>query len=524
MTWRIFRPSRIVGLDLGAHEAKAVAISTGLKGVEIVGSARVKVPYSGGESAPADLLGVLEQLTSQDLFPAEWLVVGLKGDQVAIRSLTLPRFKGHTGDAVVRYEMESLLPYHAEEIVVDYWVRPVQNDHKTHVVAMAAQKATIGHLLDQLARVAVEPRMVGWSTLGAYLAVRQAYELPAHGETWCLLDLGARTTSLVMFDSSGLVMARSLDVGGEDLTEAVAEHLHLPLKQAETVKREQGLSPQSPQDVHTPLLRILSTLLQEVELSRMSLQAGLDRVIITGGTANLPGIQDFFSERLNVECTLFNPFEHYAYSIQEEEVTHGPEYAAALGLALSALDSQETQIDFRRDEFAFKRPFSAIKGKLVVGGVMLLAILIVLGANFTLAFKHKEERYRELKNEIRTVFRNTLPQVTTIANEELQMNRAIEEVKKGLASAAFNPEGGSLLDLFNNISQQIPMTAKIRVTELALEEQEILLVGEAGSFESVDQLKERLSSLAGLGAVNVEGATANEFSKIIEFSIRIKRK
>jgi hypothetical protein len=123
------------------------------------------------------------------------------------------------------------------------------------------------------------------------------------------------------------------------------------------------------------------------------------------------------------------------------------------------------------------------------------------------------------------VFRNTLPQVTTIANEELQMNRAIEEAKKGLASAAFNPEGGSLLDLFNNISQQIPMTAKIRVTELALEEQEILLVGEAGSFESVDQLKERLSSLTGLvGAVNVEGATANEFSKIIEFSIRIKRK
>jgi type IV pilus assembly protein PilM len=524
MKWRLFHPSRVVGLDIGVHEVKAVAVSSGLKGVEIVGSARVKAPYSGENSASADLSGVLAQLASQDLFPAEWLVAGLKGDQVAIRSLTLPRFKGRTGDAIVRYEMESLLPYQAEEIVVDYWVRPVESDRKSQVVAMAAQKTTVLHLLDQLARAGLESRMIGWSALGAYLALRRTYEPPGPGEVWGLLDLGAKSSSLAMFDSSGLILARSLEVGGDDLTEAVADGLRLPLNQAEVLKREQGLSPQSPQELRIILQEILSTLLREVELSRLSFQTDIDRLIITGGTAKLPGIQDFFRERMKVECTLFNPFEHCVYSVQEEEAVHGPEYAAALGLALSALNGRGERVDFRREELAFKRPLSAVKGKLTAGGAVLLAILIVLGADFTLNLKYKEERYRELKNEIRTLFRNTLPQVSTIVNEELQMSQAIEEARKGMASAAFNPEGGSLLDLFNNISRQIPTTAKIRVTELALEEQEILLVGEAGSFESVDQLKERLGSLSGLGAVNVEGATTNEFSKIIEFTIRIKRK
>jgi type IV pilus assembly protein PilM len=283
--WRVFRPSKIVGLDLGAHEIKAVAISTKPKNIEIAGAARVNVTNSGEEPVSTALMAALGMLTAHDLFPAEWLVAGLNGNQVAVRSLILPRFKGRTGDALVRYEMESLLPYHADEIVVDYWVRPVENGNKTSILAMAAQKSVIVQLLDHLDHVAVEPRMLGWSTLGAYSALRQTHQAPAQGETRCLLDLGARSTSLVMFDSSGLQMVRSLDFGGEDMTEALAARVRLSPEQAEALKMEQGLLPQSPAEVKAPLIDVLSGLLQEIELSRLSLQTSLDQITITGATA-----------------------------------------------------------------------------------------------------------------------------------------------------------------------------------------------------------------------------------------------
>jgi type IV pilus assembly protein PilM len=521
--WRMFRPSKVVGLDLGAHEMKAVTISTGLKNIEVLRAIRIAVPKSYDDITGADLKGMLQTITAHDLFPSEWIVAGLNGNEVAVRSFNLPHFKGRTGDTLVKYEMESMLPYQADEMVVDYWIRPVESEDSSSVVAMAARKSIISQLLGRLGQIPVEPRMIGWSTLGAYTALNQI-DKAIPGNSRCLLDIGARSTSLVIFNSSGLQMVRSIDFGGADLTEVLAAELHLSLEQAEALKIEQGLLPQSPTEVKRILIEQLTGLLQEIDLSRLSLKASLDQITVTGGSAKLPGIQDFLRERTGVECSFFNPFEHFTHNLSKDELSFGPEYAAALGLALSAISTEGARVDFRHGEFAFKRPLGATKGKLIACGAMALCILILLIADFSLVLRHKEERYRELKSDIRSIFKRTLPNVNSIVNEERQLAQAIDEAKNGLASVAFNREGGSLLGLLNRISQQIPADARIRVTELAVEEnQDIVIVGEADSFESVDQLKERLNAFHDMGTASVEGANSNEFSKIIEFTIKIKK-
>ena len=104
------------------------------------------------------------------------------------------------------------------------------------------------------------------------------------------------------------------------------------------------------------------------------------------------------------------------------------------------------------------------------------------------------------------------------------MTAAIDQAKRGLASVAVSRQGGgSLLDALNTISREASQDQGIKITELSLGEKEIQLAGEAQSFESVNRLRDQLDRQEAFDKVVVEGASANEFSKRIEFNIRMVR-
>lgn len=518
-----FRPSNIVGLDLGASGPKAVAICSSLRRKEIMGlgaSLTTGHNVSKGEEKPAE---ALRELLGYDIFPAERLVSGLKGDQVAVRSFALPRFQRQNGDALVKFEMEALLPFHAEEIVVDYQSRPLDDGKQVRVLALAARKAEVAEQLGMLAELNMEPRSLSWNTLGAYAALVNSPAMPEKG-TNCILDLGCRSTAMVVFDEGGPILVRSLDIGGQDLTDALASELNVDATDAERIKREQGVGPQAGEQIRRALEQVLANLIQEVEISRLSLKVEFERIIITGGASKLPGIDAFFRERMGVECARFDAFQHFRHRLPASAAANGPEYTAAVGLALAALGSGPAGVNFLREEFAPKKALALVRSKLMATGILGIFILGFFGANFFFDLHYKQQRFEALNEKIRNVFTATFPNVKNVVNEERQMTAAIDQAKRGLASVAVSRQGGgSLLDALNTISREASQDQGIKITELSLGEKEIQLAGEAQSFESVNRLRDQLDRQEAFDKVVVEGASANEFSKRIEFNIRMER-
>lgn len=517
----LFRPSKIVGLDIGNSEVKAVAVASGRKKPEIAGVARVSVNFKGASVDYSILESSLRDLKAFDLFPSEWIVSGLNGNNVAVRTITIPQFKRQDGEALVKYEMESLLPYQAEDMVVDYFSRNLPDGKKCRILAMAAQKEDVSNHLDLLGGVKMGPKSLGWNALGAYWALVASSIVPGEGIS-CLLDMGARSTALVIFDNEGPLLARSLDIGGRDFTESLSAELDVPHEKAEEIKCARGLGSEAGEEIIRGLTPVLERLVQEIEISSLSLQTSLNRIYLTGGASKLPGIDTFFKERLGYESILYNGFDHASHRLSESETVYGPEYTAAFGLAISAFANGSASLDFLREEFAPKKPLRLIRGKLISAGILTAALLGASAAGFFLDLRYKETRYENFKREIRNVYTATFPGVKNIVNEEHQMTNAIEEAKLGLASLAVGGQGETILDIINTISLQIPPESRIKVTELSVGEREILITGEAQSFESVNQLRDRLNAEKSLASVTVEGANANQFNKKIEFRIRME--
>ncbi len=150
-----------------------------------------------------------------------------------------------------------------------------------------------------------------------------------------LIDIGAGTSDIAIFSEGRLVHTASIPVGGNHITSDISKVLATPVAHAERIKTLYGsatLSPAHDNEIidipligeddianHTQiersmLLGIIRPRLEEIfELIRAEIEdSGLSdlcgrRAILTGGTANLPGITEFAAFMLDKQVRVGKP-------------------------------------------------------------------------------------------------------------------------------------------------------------------------------------------------------------------------
>ena len=158
-----------------------------------------------------------------------------------------------------------------------------------------------------------------------------------------ILDIGAQSTTINIVDKGKLKRSYSLNIAGNHFTQKIASALSISYKKAELIKEEIGLLP-SKERVNRLLFPLLNALSIEVkrifkEFS-LSEQKEIKEVIISGASANLPGLRTYMEKELKKEVSIGNPFENIFYpSVLEKELKKiGPSFAVATGLALRGLE------------------------------------------------------------------------------------------------------------------------------------------------------------------------------------------
>jgi len=179
-------------------------------------------------------------------------------------------------------------------------------------------------------------------------AAGQAVLTPAECESGVLLlDIGAGTTGLAVYDHGHLFHLAVLPLGGEQITEALVTDLQVPLAVAEELKTKRGwaavdLCPDAPFELVTPsgqrireltdrqLAETISPRVQEL-LGQVALEvkrsgykglfpAGL---VLTGGGSRLQGLVSVAADSLGLSVRV---------GIPTDPLVCEPEYATAAGL------------------------------------------------------------------------------------------------------------------------------------------------------------------------------------------------
>jgi type IV pilus assembly protein PilM len=156
-----------------------------------------------------------------------------------------------------------------------------------------------------------------------------------------IVSIGAISTSLATVAGPSLIFTYSMPLGGTAINRAISADFGLTHVQAEEYKRTYGIS-NGPlgQRIGKATEPIVSSILSEIKkavvyYSQKYKDSKIEQIVLSGGTAKLPGIGAYFSQNLGIETVTANPWKLLSgQNLPKEILENGPDYTIAMGLAL----------------------------------------------------------------------------------------------------------------------------------------------------------------------------------------------
>ena len=163
--------------------------------------------------------------------------------------------------------------------------------------------------------------------------------------TIMLIDLGARSTNLTIVDRGYIYMSHSADLSGREITKVISHGLGVAMARAEELKKASGVAATGAEKGLTQVISpIIDKLVVEVERMNNAFfkkeNRRVEKMILSGGSANLPGVNEYLSRHIGLETITGNPFRQIKFEPILEPVLRrdlSPNLAVAAGLAMREL-------------------------------------------------------------------------------------------------------------------------------------------------------------------------------------------
>ena len=387
---------KFLTLNIGATTVALAEYETGAKGALTLvnyGTARLGAPLDSGNAATILSPALLEIVREKGIKPGK-VAMSVSGQMVFPKFAAIPMAGGEEKfEQMIRYEVEQNIPFPIDEMVCDRQVLGDTENGDKSVMIVAAKVDQIEALTSAVASAGFSPELVDVAPIAVTNALRFNRAAEAEGCS-VVLDIGAKTTSLVIVEGDKLYN-RSIPVAGNTLTKEIAQAFGCSNDEAEALKIEKGYvslggvaeDEDETADRISKVCRAVFTRLN-AEISRSinfyrSQQGGSapTRLYLTGGSALLPQIDQFFTDSLQVEVEFFNPFESIAISPKLNSDALDADcalLAATAGLALHQTGQARFAINLLPPSIVAERAERAKIPVVAAAGVLLVAALALL--------------------------------------------------------------------------------------------------------------------------------------------------
>jgi type IV pilus assembly protein PilM len=158
-----------------------------------------------------------------------------------------------------------------------------------------------------------------------------------------VVDIGSRSTNIVFLEKGQIVWNAQSDFASASLTQALAASLGINPLRAEELKKERGIVGTGPNyELSTIMLPFLDAIISEVKKAQFvyaqqfPMASKTERIILSGGGANLLGIEKYCEREFGMPVVKAAPFLHFEYAPEIEPLVAelNPMMSVALGLGL----------------------------------------------------------------------------------------------------------------------------------------------------------------------------------------------
>jgi len=357
MIWFPFKiaPKKFLGIDIGTSSIKMVEL--GRKGEKRVLENYGELKTLSLQKAPFRI-SKKDTLLLSDQEVAQAISAILRKAEIQTKEVNfsipdfasffttfeLPPMSQKEIPQAIRYEARNYIPIPLSEITLDWSVIEEQIPNQRQTPLRILMVAIPNEIISQYQKIANLANLKLKSLEAEVFALSRS--LPKNEKIIAIIDIGARSTTCSILEKGILKISHSFNVSGNELTEILSKSLRTDYEKAEELKGSLGitLKQESEKNLREILLPLIDTTLIEIKkfFNNFRRENGkeIEKIVLAGGSALLPGLKEYFFEELQKEVEIANPFSRISYPpILEETLKEmGPKYAIACGLALKGLE------------------------------------------------------------------------------------------------------------------------------------------------------------------------------------------
>jgi len=359
-----------LGVDLGSASIKIVELANedGIPRLLTYGYSEqvLEITKEGTEGQEEKAASIIRKICQKAHTKSNWAVAAIPSFSVFSSIINLPEMSKKDLEAAIYWEAKKFIPIPIEDVILDWKVL------KGKIKKIALSRKGFSELDKKLRTKEISPeKKMGKENIRIlltaapkklvekYIKIFQLAELELislETESFALsrslvgrdpatvmvIDMGAKTTDIIIMEQSIPIISRSIDIGGENITETIASSSNITRQKAEQFKMDLGLISQ--EKIPEPIKEILDSIINEIrysiDLYRTQSGKRVEKIILSGGTACLASLSEYLSKILDMIVYIGDPWSRVKYPVELKPVLKelGPRFAVAVGLAMREIE------------------------------------------------------------------------------------------------------------------------------------------------------------------------------------------
>lgn len=334
------------GLDIGSSTVKAVYLQKENALIKFKSSIVAQTPAKGMLSEASldqeEIAQTIRQMMLDAKIPVHNVHLALSDNHVFSKVVEMPLLSDKELASAIYWEAEQHIPVPLSTINLDWKVLrrniddPVSPQMQVLLVGAPLSILNKYNKVFELAGVNIE------SLETETLSVVRALVTSADYPNSLLVNIGSLGTSIAIVQKGSLVFLYAIPLGGTAMNRSIAAEFGFSSLQAEEYKKTYGIDEENfGGKIKEAVEPILMSLVMEIKkaisyyIDKYKEDHPIKQIVLSGGTARLPGIVPVFVQQTGIETVLANPWKSLAIqNVPQELVDAGPEFTISIGLAL----------------------------------------------------------------------------------------------------------------------------------------------------------------------------------------------
>jgi type IV pilus assembly protein PilM len=358
-----------LGIDIGRFTIKSVLLEQTPHGISVRHVARVPTVHGSSNKgvivAQKEVAAQIRKIIRQIDVPIRSASLAVPTEHVVVRWIDLPRMDAQSLQAASRFEASRYLPYSTDdaEIVMIPAGQTTGADDTPRMRALlaASPRKVVRSRAEVLEMAGLDVNRIEIEPLACMRAFGEANSSSStlwRGQPLVHVHLGEESSSMCVVQDGQLRFVHTISWGSLRLTQALANSLNLSVDQVLKIKSSEGAfldndgvfswGDQDGGFTTEVLVPEILRLRREVQrllnyyrslFPERSYEGILDRLTLSGGTANLRGLTDLFSSAFQAGVSVLNPFQSFASHLPTASFAavagHSASFVISTGLALT---------------------------------------------------------------------------------------------------------------------------------------------------------------------------------------------